>query len=165
MSEQREIPENTKPALYVGIMILSLVGAILNFAFEFAWWYEGTYYSSVSGYDFGLGTSFTPGFDMFLIVLLGLVFVYILLVALQQLYPILKVSKEVDARIEKSGFFASIGAVVLTILITILFYVYIGKISDLWSDGLGTGFYAGIIGGLLCALLFFFAGRIDKQKA
>ncbi len=165
MSEQREIPENTKPAMYVGIMILSLVGAILNFAFEFAWWYEGSYYSSY-GYDFGLGTEFTPGFDMFLIVLLGLMFVYILLVALQQLYPILKVSKEVDARIEKSGFFVSIGAVVLTILITILFYVYLGReVSNLWDDGLGTGFYAGIIGGLLCALLFFLAGRIDKQKA
>ncbi|MHA1199935.1 MAG: hypothetical protein ACTSQF_11460 [Candidatus Heimdallarchaeaceae archaeon] len=159
MSEQREIPESSKPAMYVGIMILSLVGAILNFAFEFAWWYESSSY----GYNFGIGAEYTPGFDKFLIVLLGLMFVYILLVALQQLYPILKLPKEVDKRIEQSGMFVSLGAVILTIIITILFYVYIG--TEMWDDGLGTGFYAGIIAGLLCALLFFLAGRIDKQKA
>jgi hypothetical protein len=158
MSEQREIPENTKPAMYIGIMVFALVGAVLNFFFEFAWWYEGSYY----GYDFGIDTEFTPWYDKLLIVILGLMFIYILLVALQQLYPILKVSKEVDQRIEKSGMFVSIGAIVLTILITILFYVYIG--TEQWDDGLGTGFYGGLIAGLLCALLFFLVGRIDKQK-
>ena len=158
MSEQREIPENTKPAMYIGIMVFALVGAVLNFFFEFAWWYE----SSSDGYNFGIDTEFTPIFDKLLIVVLGLMFIYILLVALQQLYPVLKVSKEVDKRIEQSGFFVSIGAIVLTVLLTILFYIYIG--SEQWDDGLGTGFYAGIIAGLLCALLFFLAGRIDKQK-
>ena len=161
MSDQREIPENTRPALYVGAMILALVGAILNFFFEFAWWYESSYY----GYNFGLGTSFTPWLSQLLIVILGLMFLYVLLVALQQLYPILKVSKEVDKRIEQSGFFVSIGTIALSIIITILFYIFLGRqVETLWDDGLGTGFYAGVIAGFLCAVLFFLASKIDQQK-
>ncbi len=162
MSEQREVPEYAKPALYVGAMILSLVGAILVFVDTFGYWYEGgwTYW-----YGYGIDTEFTPGFHKFLIVLLGIAFIYVLLAALQQLYPVLKVSKEADKKIGKSGFFTALGIIVLTILLTILFYVWTGNIENHWASYLNTGFYAGLFGGLLSALFFWLAGRIEPTVA
>jgi len=162
MSEQREVPEYAKPALYVGTMILSLVGAILVFVDDFGWWYEGGW---INWYGYGIGTEFTPGFHKFLIVILGIAFIYVLLVALQQLYPILKVSKEVDKKLGKSGLFTALGIVVLTLLLTILFFVWTGSIENHWASYLSTGFYAGLFGGLLSTLFFWLAGRIDKQKS
>ena len=162
MSEQREVPEYAKPALYVGTMILSLLGAILVFVDDFGYWYEGGWNYS---YGYGIGTEFTPGFHKFLIVLLGFAFLYVLFVALQQLYPVLKVSKEVDEKLSKSGFFTAIGVVVLSLLLTILFYVWTGNIESHWASYLSTGFYAGLFGGLLCTLFFWLAGRIDIQKS
>ena len=162
MSEQREVPEYAKPALYVGAMILSLVAAILIFTSEFGWWYEGGW---TYGYNYGIDTSFTPGFHKFLLVLLGLAFIYVLLVALQQLYPVLKVSQKTDKILALSGLFTAIGTIILTVLITIIFFIWTGNISNLWENGLGTGFYAGIFGGLLSTLFLLLAGRIDKQKA
>jgi len=158
MSEQREVPEYAKPALYVGAMILSLVAAILVFADDFGWWYEGGY---TYWYYYGIDTDFTPGFHKFLLVLLGIAFVFVLLMALQQLYPILKVSKKVDKNLGRSGLFTAIGTIFLTILLTILFFVWTGE--DSWGSYLSTGFYAGLFGGLLSTLFFWLAGRIDKQ--
>ncbi len=160
MSEQREVPEYAKRALYVGTMILSLVSAILIFTSEFGWWYEGGYYY---GYDYDIYADYTPGFHKFLLVILGIGFIFVLLMALQQLYPVLKVSKDVDKKLGLSGLFVSLGMLVLTLLITILFFVYVNSISTLWDSGLGTSFYAGLFGGLLSTLFFWFAGRIDKQ--
>ncbi len=162
MSEQREVPEYAKPALYVGAMILGLIGAILVFVAEFGYWYEGGW---SYGYNYGIDTEFTPGFHKFLIVLLGLAFLYVLFIALQQFYPVLKVSEDANKKLGKSGFFTAIGIVVLTLLLTILFYVWTGSIDNHWASYLSTGFYAGIFGGLLTTLFFWLAQRIDKQKS
>lgn len=160
MSEQREVPEYAKPALYVGTMILSLVAAILVFVDNFGWWYEGGYYY---WYGYGIDTSYTPGFHKFLLVLLGIVFLCILFLSLQQLYPVLKVSKKTDSTLALIGLIVAVSSIGLTLLITILFYVWTGSF-DSWGSYLTTGFYAGLFGGLFTTLFLFLAGRIEKQK-
>ncbi len=154
MSTEREVPEYAKPALYVGALILSFLAAILTFVSEFGWWQEG--YSW--GYDFALYGEFVPWFGKLILVLLGLGFLGVAFLALQQLYPILKVDDEVHDKLRKLGFFLTIGMIGLTILVTIVFVV---MVSDAYDWDLGTSFYGSIFGGLLSALFFWLAGRIE----
>ena len=154
MSTEREIPEYAKPALYVGALILSFLAAILTFVSEFGWWQEG--YSW--GYDFALYGQFVPWYGKLVLVLLGLGFLCVAFLALQQLYPILKVTDEVHERLGKLGFLLTIGMVGLTILVTIIFAIMANSAFD-WD--LGTSFYGSIFGGLLSALFFWLARRIQ----
>jgi hypothetical protein len=140
-------------------MILSLVAAILVLVDNFGWWYEGGYYY---WYGYGIDTDFTPGFHKFLLVLLGIVFLAVLLLSLQQLYPVLKVSKEINDKLGLIGLIVAASSIALTLLITILFYAWSADFT--WGSYLTTGFYAGIVGGLFTTLFLFLAMRIDKQK-
>ena len=155
MSTEREIPEYAKPALYVGAIILSFLAAILTFVAEFGWW--RTIYSW--GYDFALYGEFVEAYGKIALVILGLGFLAVAFLALQQLYPILRVSDEVHRKLERAGFFLAISMVVLTIIITI---VFVAQVSDATDWDLGTSFYSGMFGGLLSALFFWLARRIKK---
>ena len=154
MSTEREIPEYAKPALYVGAIILSFLAAILTFTSEFGWWQGG--YSW--GYDFALYGEFVEWYGKFALVILALGFLAVSFLALQQLYPVLRVPEETNKKLERLGFFLAIGMVVFTILITIIFVVQVSDATD-WD--LGTSFYGSIFGGLLSALFFWLAGRIE----
>ena len=154
MTTEREVPEYAKPALYVGALILSFIAAVLTFVADFGWWQEG--YSW--GYDFAIYGEFVPWYGKIVLVLLGLGFLCVAFLALQQLYPVLKVTDEAQERLRKLGFFLTIGMVGLTILITIIFVAMASQAYD-WD--LGTSFYGSIFGGLLSVLFLWLAQRIE----
>ncbi len=85
-------------------------------------------------------------------------FLCVAFLALQQLYPILKVTDEVQERLGKLGLILTIGMVGLTILITIIFVI---MASNAFEWDLGTSFYGSIFGGLLSVLFLWLARRIE----
>jgi len=156
MNSTETTPAYTKPALYLGAFLISLVGGILFFATEFGWWYEG--YSL--GYDFALYGEFVPWYGKIILVLLGLFYLFVAFVSLQKLYPFLKVDQEQEEKLEKGAFYAAIAVVILSIITAIIFAIMASEGSD-W--GFGTTFYTGFLGGLVTILLLMFARRIEAQ--
>ena len=154
MASTNETPEYMKPALYVGTIILSFIAAILIFVAEFGWWWPGEY---SWGYDFALYGEFVAWYGKLSLVILGLGFLVVALIAVQKLYPVLTLNEDTEKMIEKIAFITSIGLLVLTIIIAIVFAVMVSDSRD-WDYG--TGFYAGIVGSLLSALFLWLAQRI-----
>lgn len=153
MSEQREIPEYAKPALYVGSLILAMVAAIITFTSDFGWWYNGSSYP-----DFALYGVYVDWYGKLVLVLLGLGFLYLAFISLQQIYPVLKVSDETKKKLEKSGFFMALSLIILTLIVM---GIFIASVSDAWDWDLGTSFYADLFGGILIAVFFWLARRIQ----
>ena len=156
MSEQREIPEYAKPALYVGILILSVVAAIITFTSDFGWWYNGSSYP-----DFAIYGVYVEWYGIFVLVILGLGFLYVAFIALQQLYPILKVSEDMNKKLELSGFLTSITLVCFTLIVM---GIFIASVSEAYDWDLGTSFYTDLFGALLSTLFFWLIRRINKPS-
>jgi len=156
MNLTEKTPAYTKPALYLGAFLISLVGGILFLATEFGWWYEG--YSW--GYDFALYGEFVPWYGKIILVVLGLIYLFVAFVSLQKLYPFLKIDREQEETLEKRAFYAAIAVVILTILVAIVFGILAREGTD-W--GFGTTFYTGLLGGIVTILLLMFARRLEAQ--
>ena len=160
MTSQESTPNYAKPAFYVGAAILSVIGGILVFADQFAWW-KGSHVSW--GYNFAVWAEMTPWWAKFLIAIQGLAFLFVAAIAIYNLYPFVSLSEELKEKTDMIGFWTSIGIVALTILLIIVFFIYINN-QEYWLDDweFNAGFYAGIFGGGLSALFFWFARRIEK---
>lgn len=157
MNSTETTPVYTKPALYLGAFLISLVGGILFFASEFGWWYAG--YSW--GYDFALYGENTPWYGKIILVVLGLLYLFVAFVSLQKLYPFLKIDSELEENLEKGAFYAAIAVVILTIITAIIFGIMASEGTD-W--GFGTTFYTGLLGGIVAILLLMFARRLEAQS-
>ncbi|MHA1259160.1 MAG: hypothetical protein ACTSRO_05880 [Candidatus Heimdallarchaeaceae archaeon] len=96
-----------------------------------------------------------------ILVILGLLFLYVSTISLQKLYPFLKISKELEERLEKSAFIVTIIEIVLTILTSIVFAILVSDSTD-WD--FGTTFYTGLLGGIVVALLLWFAKKEVKVQ-
>ena len=142
-----ENPLNSRSNYYGLIFILSVIGAILFIFTEFGGY--GGYYQ----YSVNLGSSlrnpdliaYSP--LLFLVAFLFLVNVFLSLKGLN----IIKTSFPKNAA--KLGFYSSLGILAITALGGIAFELLLSEsgAKDWWF---GSGFYAGIIGGILLPLLY-----------
>ena len=147
----------TKPALYLGAFLISLVGGILFFFAEFGWWQGG--YSW--GYDFALYGEFVPWFGKVILVLLGLVYLFVAFVSLYKLYPFFKLPKDFENTLEIFAIIAAIAIVGLTVIVAITFVIMVTDATD-WD--FGTTFYTGLLGGIVTSVLLWFARKIEPAK-
>ena len=157
MALEEKPPAYTKPALYLGAFLISLVGGILFFTSEFGWW-QGEY---SWGYDFALYGEFVAWYGKLILVIMGLLYLFVAFVSLQNLYPFLKIDKNLEENIEKGAFYSAIAVLILSILTAIIFAV---QVSDARYWGFGTTFYTGLIGGIVTILLLLFARRLENQE-
>jgi hypothetical protein len=153
MSSEKENPEYIRPALYVGNIILSIVGLILVAVDGIGGWWWGPGYSN---YYFSIDTTIAAPWGQIVHILLIFGFLFTGFVSLQLLYPVLKLTDERAKKFEKAGFFAALGVLSLTILSTIIFAIVVRGASEMWLD---SGFYAGVIGGILVSLFFWLANK------
>jgi hypothetical protein len=156
MNSTENPPAYTKPALYLGAFLISLVGGILFFTTEFGWWQE----SYSWGYDFALYGEFVPWYGKIILIIMGLLYLFVAFVSIHKLYPFLKISLEHEEQLEKGAFYGAITVVILSILVAIIFAIMVGDATD-WD--FGTTFYTGLIGGVVTVLLLMFARRIEVQ--
>lgn len=157
MNSTETPPAYTKPALYLGAFLISLVGGVLFFATEFGWWQE-TY---SWGYDFALYGEYVPWYGKVILIIMGLLYLFVAFVSLYKLYPFMNLSEERNEQLEKGAFYGAIAIVILSVLVAIVFAIMVGDATD-WD--FGTTFYMGLIGGIVTVLLLMFARRIEVQK-
>jgi hypothetical protein len=157
MNSTEPPPAYTKPALYLGAFLISLVGGILFFASEFGWWNEGYSWD----YFFALYGEFVPWYGKVILVLMGLLYLFVAFTSLYKLYPFFNLNEEQAEQLEKGGFYGAITVVILSILLAIVFAIMVGD-ANYW--GFDTTFYMGLIGGLVTVLLLFFARRLEAQE-
>ncbi|MCG3220161.1 MAG: hypothetical protein H7641_02170 [Candidatus Heimdallarchaeota archaeon] len=157
MNSTEKTPAYTKPALYLGAFLLSLVGGILFLVLEFGWWQE---IPSGSYYNFALYGQFVPWYGKVILVIMGLLYLFVAFATLQKLYPFLKIDENKMETLEKGAFYAAIVVVILTILTAIIFGIMVGEAIE-WD--FGTPFYTGLIGGVVTVLFLVFARRLEAQ--
>lgn len=157
MNSSEQSTDISKPALYLGAFLLSLVGGILFFTVEFGWWQGG--YSW--GYDFALYGEFVEWYGKLILVIMGLLYLFVAFVALLKLYPFIKLNEDTLKTLEKSAFISAIVVVVLTVITAIIFATQVADATD-WD--FGTTFYTGLIGGIVVSLLLWFVGRDKPVK-
>jgi len=151
-----ETSEFTRPALYLGAFLLSLVGGILFFTVEFGWW-QGAY---SWGYNFAVYGEFVEWYGKLILVLMGLVYLFVAIVSLWKLYPFVQLPDKLVKNLDNYAFFAAIGVVILTVITAIIF---VAQVSDATDWDFGTTFYTGLIGGIVTALLLWFAKRLKTK--
>ncbi|MFW9852378.1 MAG: hypothetical protein ACFFDS_05520 [Candidatus Thorarchaeota archaeon] len=152
MSEEKEVPEYAKPALYVGTMIVSIVGLILVAVEGIGGWWEGGY-----NYWFAIDSGLAAPWGQLTHVPIVFGFLFIAYVALQKIYPVVKLSADTEEKIEKAGFWTAIGIVIFTVVNSIIFAI-VRSYAEWWFEA---GFYAGIFAGGLAALFIWLAKKID----
>jgi hypothetical protein len=141
------------------IFILSVIGTIL-FAFtEFGGYTTPPYYY----YSVSLESSFSnPDLIAYapLFILATCFFLFNIFLSLKEL-NIIKTSFPSNSA--KLGFYSSLGILGISAVGGIAFEVLLGDSGarDWW---LGSGFYAGIIGGILLPLLYYFVMKTPKQS-
>jgi hypothetical protein len=131
------------------IFILSVIGAILFIFTEFGGY--TTYYQ----YSVNIGSSFSnPDLIAYapLFILVTFFFLLNIFLPLKEL-NIIKTSFPSNSA--KLGFYSSLGILVITAIGGIAFEVILSG-SGAWNWWLNSGFYAGIIGGILLPLLYYF---------
>jgi hypothetical protein len=139
------------------IFILSIIGAILFIFTEFGGY--TTYYK----YSVNLESSFrNPDLSAFapLLVLVSFFFVLNIFLSLKGL-NIIKTSLANNSA--KLGFYSSLGILVITAVGGIVFEIILSDsgATDWW---LNSGFYAGLIGGILLPLLYYFIMKNSSAK-
>lgn len=142
----RENMLNSRSNYYGLIFILSVIGAILFIFTEFGGY--GNYYTYSVNLESSLRNPDLIAYSplLFLVVFLFLVNVFLSLKGLN----IIKTS--FPKNIDKLGFYSSLGILAITAVGGIAFALILSE-SEWWF---GSGFYAGIIGGILLPLLYRF---------
>lgn len=145
----------SKQTYFLGTLILSVISGLLFLVTEFAWWqelgYGDWYYVRVGGEFSGFFTT------LVLIGMAGLFFfqAYISLLGLRYEKTEKSETKEGPVGPSSKQIQFAFSAAILTFAITIVGWI-IFEIVIVWAGdwGLGTSFYAGIIGGGLNTFLF-----------
>jgi hypothetical protein len=137
--------------MYYGlIFILSVMGAILFTFTEFAG-YLGYYQYSVN-----IGSSFNnPDLLAYSPFLLIVAFFFLLNIFLS-LKELKIIKSSFPSNAAKIGLYSSLGILTITALGGIAFEVILSS-SDAQDWWLGSGFFAGIIGGILLPILYYFS--------
>jgi hypothetical protein len=140
------------------IFILSVIGAILFIFTEFGGYTTPPYYQ----YSVNLESSFNnPDLIAYapLFILVACFFLLNVFLSLKEL-NIIKTSFPKNSA--KLGLYSSLGVLAITAIGGIAFEVILSDSGalDWW---LSSGFYAGIIGGILLPLLYYFAIKSPKQ--
>ena len=145
MSEKiNEIPTST---FFIGALITSAIGGILLLALDFGWWDGSNYYLGVYIYG-GIGA--WNGVISLPIIISGFLLLYCMGISILVLrFP----EKIPDKKYVKYGLYASTLVFILSVLGGIIFAVDM-TIEEAWW-GFDAGFYGGIIGSLLTAILYF----------
>ena len=142
------------------IFILSVIGAILFIFTEFGGYTTLPYYYQ---YSVNIGSSFNnPDLIAYapLFILVTFFFVLNIFLSLKEL-NIIKTSFPRNSA--KLGFFSSLGILLITAVGGIAFEVILSE-SGAWNWWLNSGFYAGIIGGILLPLLYYFIMKNSSSK-
>ena len=145
MSEKiNEIPTST---FFIGALITSAIGGILLLALDFGWWDGSNYYLGVYIYG-GIGA--WNGVISLPIIISGFLLLYCMGISILVLrFP----EKIPDKKYVKYGLYASTLVFILSVIGGIIFAVDM-TIEEAWW-GFDAGFYGGIIGSLLTAILYF----------
>ncbi|MBY8999990.1 MAG: hypothetical protein KGD64_03665 [Candidatus Heimdallarchaeota archaeon] len=157
MDSTEKTSTNTKPALYLGAFLISVVGGILFFFAEFSWW-QGAY---SWGYDFALYGEFVPWYGKVILVILGLAYLFVAFVSLYKLYPFIKLPEDVVNLLELIAIVAALAVVGLTVIVAIIFAIMVSDATD-WD--FGTTFYTGLLGGIVATALLWFARKTEPAK-
>jgi len=149
---------DTRSNFYGLIFILSILGAILFVFTEFGGYTTPPYYY----YSVSLESSFNnPDLIAYapLFILVICLFLLNIFLPLKEL-NIIKTSFPSNSA--KLGFYSSLGILVISAVGGIAFEAILSDSNarDWW---LGTGFYTGIIGGILLPLLYYFIMKNPKQ--
>ncbi|KKM27114.1 hypothetical protein LCGC14_1577960 [marine sediment metagenome] len=132
---------------FVGALITSGVAAILLFATNFAGFDGSNYYLGV--YYWG-GIGAFSGLSGVPIIISGFLLLYCMIISVL----ILKAPDKIpDRKFVKYGFFAAVIALILLIIGGIVFAAV--AYEEDWWWWFDAGFYGGVIGGLLTAILFY----------
>ena len=148
---------NMRSNFYALIFILSVIGAILFVFTEFGGYTTPPYYQ----YSVSLESSFTnPDLVAYapLFILVTCFFVLNIFLSLKELNIIKTAFPRNSAKL---GLYSSLGIFAVSAVGAIAFEVILSESGarDWW---LSSGFYAGIIGGILLPLLYYFAMRNPK---
>lgn len=146
-------------SFYVSTLVLSVIGAILFLFTEFAgytaapyfYWYSVSFESTFYNPDHAI---YAPIF-----ILVAFLFLLNAIISLKGL-NIVKMKTPMSAA--KLGLYSSIGILIISVVGGVAFEVILSEssASDWW---LNTGFYAGLIGGVLLMMLFYFVMGKEKQ--
>jgi hypothetical protein len=146
MSENRTLP------YFVGALITSALGAILLLATNFGGFDGSNYYLGV--YVWG-GIGAYSGVYGLPILLTAILLLYCLIISILVLrFP----EKIPDKKFIKYGLYAAVLAFILSIINGIAFAVVAE--SEEWWWWFDAGFYGGVIGGLLTAILFYMGEKV-----
>ncbi|HKZ93669.1 MAG TPA: hypothetical protein VJ249_03695 [Candidatus Bathyarchaeia archaeon] len=143
--------KSNSSSFFVGSLITSLVGAFLLVLEDFAGWYNYGYYAESWGW---IGLSIDTPLAVALILVVVLALLYTSFISVKGL----QLKGEINKRTIRSGLIASSLAFVIVLVGAITFVVSIleSEPSEWWF---GAGFYGGLLGSGLTALLFFFQHR------
>ncbi len=145
-------------AFFVGSLITSIAGAVLLIIDDFAGWYNYAYYVQSWGW---IALSLDSPLAVVLIGLVAGLLFYCAYISLQGL----RLKGQIDKRTMKYGLFASTAAFTIVFVGAIAFVaaMLMDEPSEWWF---GTGFYGGLLGSGLTALLFFLQTKsISSIKA
>ena len=132
---------------FVGALITSAVGMILLFATNFAGFNGSNYYLGV--YVWG-GVGAFSGVSGVPIIIAAFLLLYCMIISLL----ILKAPDKIpDKKFVRYGFFAAVSEFILSIIGGIIFAAIAWE--EDWWWWFDAGFYGGVIGGLLTAVLFY----------
>lgn len=134
---------------FVGALITSAVGAILLLALDFGGWNGSNYYLGV--YIYGALNAWNSIYSI-PITISGFLMLYCMYVCIQSLrFP----DKVQTNKHLNYAFYASIIVLILSVLEGLIFGISL-EVDDAWW-WFDSGFYGGVIGGLLTAIIFFIA--------
>ncbi|NWG11408.1 hypothetical protein HXY33_06665 [Candidatus Bathyarchaeota archaeon] len=140
--------------VFVGSLITSLVGAVLLLFEDSAGWYNYTYYVQSWGWiSFNLDTPLSVA----LIGIVAALLFYCTYISLQGL----RLKGQVNMQTIRYGLIASLAALIIVIVGAIAFIavMLIDENSEWWFEA---GFYSGLLGSGLTALLFYFQHKSMK---
>ncbi|MBD3212685.1 MAG: hypothetical protein GF311_08750 [Candidatus Lokiarchaeota archaeon] len=146
MSENKE--EIPISVFYIGLLIVNLIAGILLLATDFGGFFYDT--GTLNIWDF---VNIINPIGAPIILIVAICFFYSVFFSLMKLF------KKEDTLPENAlniGYYLSIVALILVLLGTIAVVIIGLDATDWWFD---TGFYAGIIGGILNFLLYFLMKR------
>jgi hypothetical protein len=149
---------NTRSNFYALIFILSVIGVILFVFTEFGGYTTPPYYQ----YSVNLESSFRNPDLIAYAPLFVLVMFFFLLNIFLSLKELNIIKTAFPSNSAKLGLYSSLGILVISAVGGIAFEAILSESGamDWW---LSSGFYAGIIGGILLPLLYYFIMRNPKQ--
>ncbi|MHA1303225.1 MAG: hypothetical protein ACTSPI_05935 [Candidatus Heimdallarchaeaceae archaeon] len=149
--------KNIQPALYVATLIVSIVGLVLVLVDGIGGWYTGAYSWS---YYFHISAEMSAPWAQIVHILISLGLIFIAFIALQKLYPILSLDKDLEIKLLNLSFYVAISVSIFTLFSGIVFAIIVSDAMEWWFD---SGFYAGIVSGGLVALFLKISMKTEEE--